>query len=116
MSNEPPSKRAISSWRLSGAAFIALLSRQCSPDALGHASWFLVPLDFHREPGDDLVPTSPNVIDRNHFRARPHARAGRDRRREADLVPPVVDAQRKALGADQVPPEAVDHRQREVAV
>ena len=49
-------------------------------------------------------------------RRSPGCGSGRHRRREADLVPAVVDAQLEAGRLEQPGAEAVDHRQRQVAV
>src|SRR3954451_15473162 len=117
MSKESRSKRSTSSWRLSGAALTTgSPGRKRASHTFGDTCWLLVPLDFDRESRHDLVPASPRFIYRNHFGASAHPRAGRNRGRKANLVPAVVHSEREALRLDQVLPEPVDHRKREVAM
>src|SRR3954453_23932998 len=91
-------------------------SGQGPADALGHAGRLLVALDLDRPALRDLEPATADVLDREHLAARPHARAGRHRRREAHLVPAVVDAELEARRLEDAATEAVDQRQGQVAV
>src|SRR5881227_1682202 len=117
MSKRSRSKRSTSAWRLSGGVVISgSARRERSAHALPHTGGLLVALHLDGEAGDDLVPAAACVVDRDDLGARAHARAGRDGRRKAHLVPAVVDAERKSLRLDEVLAEAVDHRQRQVPV
>src|SRR3954467_14114578 len=92
MSKASRSKRSSSAPRASGGAPLirVLGGRERPSDALGDACGLLVALDFDGETGHDLPPVPANIVYRNHFCLGTHAGAGRDRRREADLVPAVV--------------------------
>src|SRR3954447_11686853 len=90
--------------------------RQRAADAVGDAARLLGALDLEDEAGDDLPPAAADVVDRDDLSAGPNAAAGRHRGREADLVPAVVDTKGKPARCHQVPPQAVDQRQRQVAV
>src|SRR3954468_21463014 len=89
-------------------------SDECPADALGHAGGLLVALDLDRPALGDLEPAIADVIDRQHLDAGPNAGAGRHRRREADLVPAIVDAELESGRLEQPAAEAVDRRERQV--
>src|SRR4051812_18365895 len=117
MSKASRSKRSSSVPRASGGVLMTVLRGGKRPsDALRDACGLLVALYLDGESSHDLPPIPADIVYRNHFCLGPHARSGRDRRREADLVPAVVHAQREALRLDQAEPQAVDQREREVAV
>src|SRR5215217_4639540 len=97
------------------AAWARRLGQQAD-HRLGDAAGLLGALDFDRPLVDDLVPAAADLVDGDCLDAAPDPAAGRDRRREADLVPAVVHAELEAGRLEQLRPEAVDHRQRAVAV
>src|SRR5262249_48232254 len=76
----------------------------------------LVPLDLEREAGDDLVPTTALLLNRGERGLGAALGTDRARRREAALVPAVVDTEGKAGGGDQFFAEAVDEGEGQVAV
>ena len=61
-------------------------------------------------------PAAAHLVDRDDLGAAADPAVDRDRGREADLVPAVVDAEREAGRGDQLFAEAVDQREGEVAV
>ena len=85
-------------------------------DAVGDAAGLLGALDLDREAGDHLPPTVADLVELDDLGAGADARARRHRGLEADLVPAGVDAEDEAARLDQLQAEAVDHRQRQVAV
>src|SRR5881227_3701401 len=115
-SRTPASKRSARAVRLSGgAAFVGTCERALGlvlgkrpAHALGHADRLLAALGLDGELGDYLVPPAPDVFDGHHLGLAPQLGSDGDRRREAHLVPSVVDAELVARRLDQLLPEAVD--------
>src|SRR4051812_39209936 len=94
--------------------FSLVLRHQRATDLVAHEAGLLVAIDLEREARDDLIPASAEVVDVDRLRAGAHLAACRDRCREADLVPAVVDAEDEARRLDQLLAEAVDQPEREV--
>src|SRR5436305_3843302 len=115
LSKSSLSKRSRRTLRLSGMEAV-IGSYKGAPDALGHARGLLISLDLDRETCNHLMPAAAHVVDRHDLGAGADPRSRRHGRREADLVPAVVDAELEARRLDQAAPQAVDRRQREVAV
>src|SRR6476646_200767 len=83
---------------------------------VAYETGLLAAIDLDGETGDDLVPAAAFLLDGDDLRLAADLRVDRDRGREADLVPAVVDAEGEAGGADQLGAEAVDGGEGEVAV
>src|SRR4051812_3448719 len=89
---------------------------ECPADRVADEGRLLVALDLEREARHDLVPAIALVVDVGDLRARADPAPCRDRRREAHLVPAVVDAEDEAGLRDQTRAESVDEAERQVAV
>ena len=80
----------------------ALRSRQRAADAVADEARLLAALDLELEARHDVQPAAVELVDRDDLRAGADAAAGRHRRREADLVPAVVDAELEAARRTRV--------------
>src|SRR4029077_9804696 len=90
--------------------------RHHAGDAVPDQAGLLVALDLEGEAGDDLPPAAADLVAGDDLDLGAHPGAGRHRGRKANLVPAVVDAEREAGRGDHVLAEAVDERERQVAV
>jgi hypothetical protein len=90
--------------------------RHYAGHAVAHEARLLAALDLEREAGHHLPPAAALLVDGDDLGLGADLGVDRDRGRKADLVPAVVDTEGEAAGGDQLLAEAVDERERQVAV
>src|SRR4051812_4857120 len=102
--------------RASSRCPVPLIVHEHPADAVGDAYGLLGALGLDGEARYRLVPAAAEIGELDELQIAAHARAGQHGGGEADLVPAIVDAQPEAAPFGEVFAQAVDQRERQVAV
>src|SRR6516225_6496436 len=112
----PPRQRLVrgASERQLCAAFSVV--HQHATDAVGDAGRLLASIGLDREARDNLVPAAADLGHLHNLRITAQPRSHHHRGGKANLVPAVVDTQLEAAPLGQITAQAVDQRERQVAM